>query len=143
VAAGPPAEADGARTLRTEDARLEDAARAALAAGDLQAALTLFQGAEVSLLARHAESALPCLCARCLDPARSRVASGGATWVLDFVVARHRALFYWMPAELQGRETQVRASMRGEMRDRLLTRRGRRPARNKLQWIDPFAGRRR
>jgi hypothetical protein len=126
---------------RDEDARLEAEARTHARCGDHGAALASLRR-QVVLLARHEATTLPCLCERCLDPALETTEAAGVAWVRDFVVARHRALFYWMPAELAGRTRQVRASMRAEIRDRLRTRSGAVPVRDKQRMLDPFAGKR-
>jgi hypothetical protein len=71
------------------------------------------------LFARHEVTALPCLCRRCLRPELRTAESSGVAYVRDFVVTRHRVLFYWTPTELTADAKHVRASLRAELRQRL------------------------
>jgi hypothetical protein len=106
------------RTTAQEDGRIEADARERLEAGDPAGALSILREQAV-LLAKHEPTTLPCLCAECIDPSEDTAESGGISYVRDFVVTRHRALVYWMPAELTDDAKQVRASMRGAVRSRL------------------------
>jgi hypothetical protein len=105
-------------TSPAEDARLEGEARALFDAGDAIGAISLLASRGI-LFARHEGTSLPCLCKGCLRPEVNATESGGVAYVRDFVVTKHRVLFYWMPAELAGDARQVRASMRAELRSRL------------------------
>jgi hypothetical protein len=118
--ASAPAGTTKRRTSPEEDGRIEAAARALFEKGE-PAAARAFLGEHAILLARHREqsSGLRCLCERCLDPSVATEDSHGIAYVLDFVVTRHRALFYWMPADLREDAKRVRASMRAAVRERL------------------------
>ena len=101
------------------DPRLERDAHALMQRGDKAEAIALLK-ARVVLLARHDPSGtLPCLCKRCLVPVADTAESGGVRYTRDFVVAWHRALFYWVPAELAKDAKRVRKSMRSELRHHL------------------------
>ena len=105
------------RTTRAEDARIEAEARA-LYEKDPERGIA-FLDAHAILFARHERTALPCLCRSCLDPAAGCASSGGIDYVRDFVVGRHRALFFWMPEDLRGEAKKVRASVRAAVRAKL------------------------
>jgi len=94
------------------------------------------------LFAKHQPSSLPCLCQRCLQPGQRSAESGGVEYDLDFVVSWRRTLFYWAPRELSRDQTQLRASMRSELRQRVRTlqrerHRGKAEAKPR---INPFTG---
>lgn len=108
------------RTTPKEDARIEAEARTLFESGNASALLE-FLGERSLLFAKHQTSTLPCLCQRCLQPDQRHAESGGVEYELDFVVSWRRALFYWAPRELSRDQTQLRASMRSELRQRLRT----------------------
>ena len=101
-----------------EQARV-DLAWAQTQAGDHTAAVeTLTAG--LRNLAAHEEPTLPCLCRRCLDPARAEAEAGGITFLRRFVAARGRVLFYWVPrehADDRGLARGVRASLLQRLKD--------------------------
>jgi len=122
VPLAPPAREPGherpTRTTPHEDARIENEARALFESGDAAALLELLS-TRALLFAKHDASSLPCLCQRCLRPDQRNAESAGVEYELDFVVSWRRALFYWAPRELSRDKTQLRASMRGQLRQRL------------------------
>ena len=56
----------------------------------------------------HGEDALPCLCKRCLVPDRVITERGGVHFMREYAVNNGRVLFFWIPAELEGRRGEVR-----------------------------------
>ena len=104
-------------TRAKTDRALEDEARVLLEQ-NASAGIALLAGRAI-MFARHEEGELPCLCLKCLEPALDRAESRGLQFVRDFVVSRHRVFFYWVPAELLPDAKQVRASMRGRVKQRL------------------------
>lgn len=109
------------RTSPREDARIEGEARALFDAGRPAEGIALLNERTI-VFARHEVTSLPCLCRACLRPDASDAEHEGIAFVRDFVVTRHRAFFYWMPAELAADVKQVRASMRAAVRERLRVR---------------------
>jgi hypothetical protein len=109
------------RATTQEDARIESEARALFDAGDRAGGIA-FLSKHAVLFSRHEATSLPCLCARCLRPDLDKAEAAGVAYIRDFVVARHRAFFYWSLAELAADARQVRASMRSEVRVRLRAR---------------------
>jgi hypothetical protein len=105
------------RTKPQEDARLEAEARELFDAGDPAGAVALL--AKLILFSAHQSEGLPCLCRDCLRPELREVDVAGERYVRDFVVAKHRVLFYWAPAELARSVKQLRASMRAALRERV------------------------
>ena len=95
----------------------EDAARALCDAGRHGEAVTLLLEAFINVAA-HDGPVLPCLCKRCLDPKRARAEEGGVAFRREFVVAKGRVLFFWMPESLQDRAA-VRRSVRVALESRL------------------------
>ena len=110
------ADAEGARRWSDgDDESLEERARALGEAGDAAGALDLLSR-EGMLLADHvAHERMPCLCRRCLVPGVTACEAGGITFQRDFVVARRRVLFYWVPAELGAAPVKLRFSMRNAL----------------------------
>jgi hypothetical protein len=114
---GPEDWSEKRRTSPEDDARIEREARAAFDRKDAAAAIQLL--GRCAMLAKHEPNSLPCLCRRCLNAELDKAESGGIAYVRDFVVAKHRVLFYWTPRELAGSATQVRASMRATLSARI------------------------
>jgi hypothetical protein len=111
------------RTTPAEDRRIEGEARALFDGGDAKGGIALLD-AQAILFARHERpegggEQLPCLCRKCLVPEKDGAEAQGVAYVRDFVVARHRALFYWMPKDLVDDAKRVRSSMRASIRHRL------------------------
>ena len=112
-----PPRAHKRRTKPQEDARLEAEARERFDAADPAGAVALL--AKLIMFSAHQSGELPCLCRDCLRPELLEVDVAGERYVRDFVVAKHRVLFYWAPAELARNAKQLRSSMRAALRERL------------------------
>jgi hypothetical protein len=81
---------------------LERAVRALQSEGHEADAIALLTKNGRNLTA-HEPPPMPCLCGRCLDPARTTAEGFGISFVRDFAVVEGRVLFYWVPKELAGR----------------------------------------
>lgn len=128
------------KTTPEQDARIESEARALFDRGEGEEAISRLRN-RVIVFNRHQPTTLPCLCKACLVPELRRCEGLGVKYVRDFVVARHHALFYWMPEELQDAAKQVRSSMRAELRAALKRPKRVRPsviAAPPRQGINPF-----
>jgi hypothetical protein len=118
------------------DGRLEAEARALVDPATDERAVQLLARRTI-LFARHETGVLPCLCRACLRPDVARAEHAGIPFVRDFVVAKHRTLFFWVPASLLDEAERVRASVRAELRGHLA-----RPPRSEAPSIgtNPFTG---
>lgn len=104
----------------------EAAARALSDAGRGDEAARLLTGA-LKNLASHTKDKVPCLCRRCLDPARESLVVDGLEMRRDFIVAAGRVLFFWRPAALATDLSALRDRMRAGLAARLTRKKGRRP----------------
>jgi len=102
------------RTLSAEDLRLLLAGNAAAGADSPPAQPEL-----INLTAHDAESVLPCLCKLCLPKSPERAETGGMSFTRSRVETEGRALYYWMPDELQPQATAVSQSVLGALMARL------------------------
>lgn len=100
----------------------ERAARAlALAERHAEAVATLLAGLH-NLTAHVRKDALPCLCKRCLVAEQGQAEVRGAPFLRGFTVASGRVLFFWMPADLRGKEAHVADSVRSALARKLRRR---------------------
>lgn len=108
---------------RPQDERLrERAARALAQAGrHAEAAATLLAGLR-NLTAHSRKDPLPCQCKKCLVPHQGQAEARGAPFLRGFTAASGRVLFYWLPADLRGKEAAVSDAVRAGMRKRLKAR---------------------
>ena len=67
----------------------------------------------------HEASPLPCLCKRCFNPEKTRAEVEGVTFLRSHAVARGRVLYYWIPAELEADQKQVRRAVVARMEAKL------------------------
>lgn len=122
AASGPRPSRQAQRRARAEaDAELDAAARALFETGQAEQALALLGRAV--LFAAHEPTSLPCLCRACLRPEVFNAEHAGVRYQRDFVVAEHRVLFFWAPAELASDAKSLRASMRAALVEQLRARR--------------------
>jgi hypothetical protein len=99
-----------------DEALRERAARTLSRRGRHREAVELL-GALINLSA-HDGPTLPCLCRRCLEPARVEAEADGVRFARCFVVARGRVLYYWAPIEL-AEDPGLRRSVRARLDRRL------------------------
>lgn len=71
------------------------------------------------LAAHEAAGPLPCLCSKCLPQAPETVETKGATYFRAHAMAQERILWFWVPAELKDRLTEVTQAVAGRMNDHL------------------------
>lgn len=102
----------------TDDALRERAARSLQQEGKEAEAIALLTGTLRNLTA-HEPPPLPCLCKRCLDPARTRAEAFGFDFTRELAVAEGRVLFYWVPGELRRHGKGVRRSVQTALEDKL------------------------
>ena len=101
----------------------------ALSADDVQLLLPANTGAgaesppavagPTNLTAHDAASPLPCLCRRCLPQSPERAEAGGMSFTRSKVEAEGKALYYWMPEELQPQSAAVSQSVLGALMARI------------------------
>jgi hypothetical protein len=70
-------------------------------------------------LTAHEDGPLPCLCKRCLDPARVSVEDGGAKYRRGYSIAEGRVLYYWMPEEIAEEALAIAKGVRANMKKRI------------------------
>jgi hypothetical protein len=100
-----------------DEALRERAARRLLEEGAWDEAMKVL--AKTARLNAHDPTGLPCLCRACLAPSPAEVDAGGVVFGRDFVIANHRALFFWAPRELFADARALRSSVRGSLTARL------------------------
>lgn len=107
------------------DERLRhDTAQALADGGRWREAVQRLEETLVNLTA-HDPSTLPCLCRRCLPREggeRPAAELGEMRFTVDFVVARGRVLYYWLPGELGASRRLVARSVEAELKQRLAGR---------------------
>jgi hypothetical protein len=72
-----------------------------------------------NLTAHDAASPLPCLCKRCFPQSPERAETGGMSFTRSKVEAEGKALYYWMPDELQPQAAAVSQSVLGALMARI------------------------
>lgn len=81
------------------------------------------QGGLINLTAHDPDSAAPCLCKRCFDPAIQRAEANGLKLVRGEAISNGRVLRYWMPEELVAQRDAIAQSVRSAMQRNAVARR--------------------
>lgn len=67
----------------------------------------------------HEEDPMPCLCKRCILPDRAGAERAGQRFLREWAVSDGRVLFFWIPAELSGRRSEVQRAAQAALSGKL------------------------
>lgn len=95
-----------------DDALRERAARAQQSEGDVEGSFKTLLDRLINVTAHAKGSPLPSLHRKAIKPAQVRVEADGDAYTREFVCARGRVLFFWLPESLGARAAEVRDSVR-------------------------------
>jgi len=107
------AKTSDAKARQAELAESEKAARALENEGKYAEVVSALSGF-INLTA-HDGAVVPCLCRKCLDPARHTVETGGIVFHRSFACAQGRVLWYWVPDALGGDLKTIAASVQSSL----------------------------